>query len=101
MMQTICGTCKTPIMSLEYHINGMASCFSCWYENDITKNTCPCPYRVPRRRTKAKKHEPQSRLGGFIFGQSDPKKYTPMPCTTSKTTVTQTEAFIKDPMGGL
>jgi len=89
-MQTLCGTCRKSInLTTAYQISGVSSCYDCWHDHKISFNVCPCPYRVPRSRKLIDRTEKDLSWTGL--GQA----------SGFTTTVAQTEAFIKNPTGGL
>lgn len=101
-VQTICGTCKKPInLQLNYQIDGMASCWCCFTDHNISRNVLPCPYRVPKSRkfidrtdqdlTPMERYQKRMGVDPFMCYRG----------ASGKTTVAATEAFINDPNGGL
>lgn len=90
-VQTVCSSCETPItLQTNHQINGMASCWYCVQDHMISRNICPRPYRVPRSR-KFTNRSDNNNTAWYTRGQA----------TSCITTVAATEAFLKDPNGGL
>lgn len=89
-VQTVCSVCKDPInINTIYQINGVASCSFCYADHNLSRNVCPRPYRLPLDRTLSDRKEKDLSWTGL--GQA----------SGFAINVTQTEAFIKNPTGGL
>lgn len=84
-VQMVCSVCKESInINTIYQINGQASCHDCYTDHQISVNVCRRPYRIPRSRK---------------FATRAPADQTWI--TSSITTTAATQAFIKNPQGGL
>lgn len=89
-VQAICGTCRKPItLNLTHQIDGMASCYYCHHDHEISRNVLPRPYKLPRSRKlidRSKQDVPLNEL---------------FETTSARTTTAATQAFLNNPKGGL
>lgn len=95
-VQTVCSVCKEPInINTIYQINDVASCSFCYADHNLSRNVCPRPYRLPHPRKLVNRTEVKNRHSAWLkemgIGQA----------TCSITTIAATQAFIKNPTGGL
>lgn len=96
-VQVVCGTCNKPIdLHTNHQINGMASCWYCFTDHNISRNVLPCPYRVPKSRKFIDRTDQDLSLM-----ERHQKRYGYGQASGSITTVAATKAFINDPNGGL
>jgi len=89
-VQAVCGICNHGIaLQTACQIDGVASCWYCWKDHVISRNVCPCPYRLPQPRKWIERPNTEKDLAWTGLA------------SCSMTTVAQTETFIKNPTGGL
>ncbi len=99
-VRTVCGTCqKTIVLQDSHQINGMASCWYCFSDHQISRNVLSCPFRHPKLRKLIDRTDQditpmeqfQKRYGFYPFGFG--KSFE---CVT---TVAETQPSIKNPEG--